>query len=265
MINLEILKSYLVGTPLEGPAKRIRWLIGTPERMRHPDLIDVFLEGDRVDQIIRRLVHDSSNCIDVGCHIGSVLSLITKLAPRGRHMAFEPVPWKAARLAGRFPGVDVKQMAIGDATGEVTFQFDTQRSGYSGFRTSGLSTHMREIIVPCERLDQLVPPERKIDFLKIDVEGAELMVLRGAHKLIERDRPPIVFESASSALKLYGLNPADLYGHLVEENGYELFTPRGLLESDQPLNLEQYDRAHHYPFKAFNFVAMPRPCAQPSA
>jgi FkbM family methyltransferase len=265
MLIKETIISFLVGTPLEGLAKRIRWLISIPNRRRHPELIDVYCEGDRVDQIIRRVVHESSNCIDVGCHVGSVLSLIVRLAPGGRHMALEPVPWKAARLARKFPGVDVKQMALGETTGEVTFQINTESSGYSGFRTSDSSTHIREVTVPCERLDQLVPPERKIDFLKIDVEGAELMVLRGARKLIERDRPTIVFESARSALNLYSLKPSDMYCHLVEENGYELFTPRGLLENDQPLSVEQYDRAHDYPFKAFNFVAIPRSRAWPSA
>jgi FkbM family methyltransferase len=259
MINSDTLKSFLIGTPFEGAAKRIRWLIDAPRRMKHPELSDVYHEGERLDQVIRMLVRESSNCIDVGCHLGSVLSLLVKLAPRGRHMAFEPIPWKANRLANKFPGVDVRQMAVGDSSGEVTFHIDLETSGYSGLRTAvSRIGHTRDLTVPCVRLDELVSSERAIDFIKIDVEGAELLVLRGSREFIRRDRPPIVFESTSSALSLYGLSTSELFNHLVQENDYRVFTPRGFLERAEPLSLEQYDRAHQYPFQAFNFVAVPR-------
>jgi FkbM family methyltransferase len=256
-MNLDAFKSLLVGTLLEQPAKRLRWLMEAPKRARNPELIDILTEGERVDQVIRRLVGESSNCIDVGCHVGSVLSLLVKLAPRGRHMAFEPVPWKARRIARKFPQVEVRQMAVGDTSGEAPFQIDRRKSGYSGFRAAPTSNAF-EITVPCDRLDRVVSPERDVNFVKIDVEGAELLVLRGARELIKRDRPAIIFESAGSPLSMYGLTTSDLYGWFVEENDYELFTPRGFLENSEPLTLERYHRAHQFPFLAFNFVAVPR-------
>lgn len=258
-MNLEIVKSYLVGTSLGDLAKRVRWVMAASRRKRHPELSDIYLEGDRIDRVVGRLINDSSNCIDIGCHIGSMLDLFVKLAPRGHHMAFEPIPWKARRLTRKFPSVAVRQMALGDASGEVSFSIDVGRSGYSGLLSHpSRSAWNREIKVPCERLDRLVPADHKVDLIKVDVEGAELLVFRGAQEILRRDHPPLIFESTEGGLSLYGQSTADLFNLLVGEHDYRLFTPRGFLDAAQPLSLDQYDSAHRYPFKAFNFIAIPR-------
>ncbi len=258
MTNLEILKSHLIGTPFESLAKRIRWAMEAPRRLKHPELMEIYLEDDRLEQVIRRSVSESSNCIDIGCHLGSMLNLLVTLAPRGRHMAFEPIPWKAERLAKKFPTVDVRRVALSDSSGEATFHVSVGKSGFSGLRAHhNGSSRMDEIKTPCERLDQIIPANHKIDFIKVDVEGAELMVFRGARELLQRDRPTLIFESTKSALTIYGLSTRDLFDHLVQENGYKIFSPLGFLESGPSLTYEQYNQAHQFPFKAFNFVAVP--------
>jgi FkbM family methyltransferase len=258
-MKLEIVKSYLVGTRLGDLAKRMRWMMEAPRRKRNPELSDIYLEGDRIDRVVRRLINESSNCIDIGCHIGSMLDQFVKLAPCGRHMAFEPIPWKARRLTRKFPTVDVKQMALSDSSGEVSFLIDLDRSGYSGILSSKSRTaRTREIKVPCERLDRLVSADYKVDLIKIDVEGAETLVFRGARELLHRDRPALIFESTEAGLSMYGLTSTDMFKHLTGEYDYLILTPRGFLEGAHPLNLEEFDSAHRYPFKAFNFIAMPR-------
>jgi FkbM family methyltransferase len=239
-------------------AERVRWIMGAPRRKRHPELSELHAESDRIKQVVRRLVNDSSNCIDVGCHIGSMLDIFVKLAPNGRHMAFEPIPWKAQWLVRKYPRVQVRQMALCDTTGEMEFSIDLAQSGYSGLVTSHARDGRTQVMkVPCEQLDRLVPADHKVDFLKVDVEGAELMVFRGAKELLLRDQPPIIFESTKSNLNMFGQRPADMFDHLVGGHGYSLFTPRGFLEGSPPLDSQQFDSAHSYPFQAFNFIAMP--------
>ena len=111
-MNLEIVKSYLVGTSLGDLAKRLRWVMTAPQRKRHPDCPSSIWRAI-ASTLDGRLIHDRP--------IAST-SAVTRLHPRpvretgtaGHHMAFEPVPWKARRLTRKFPGVAVRQMALGD-------------------------------------------------------------------------------------------------------------------------------------------------------
>jgi FkbM family methyltransferase len=83
------------------------------------------------------------NCIDIGAHLGSVLSIIKELSPRGKHIAIEPVPYKYQWLKQKYPDVEVLQVAVSDTVGEVDFYLQSQRSGFSGLRlhNSGLTAH----------------------------------------------------------------------------------------------------------------------------
>jgi hypothetical protein len=55
--------------------------------------------------LLERELGEDSDCLDVGAHAGSVLRAILRVPPRGRHVAWEPLPGFAARLRAEFPGV----------------------------------------------------------------------------------------------------------------------------------------------------------------
>ncbi|HVK10329.1 MAG TPA: FkbM family methyltransferase, partial [Gemmataceae bacterium] len=114
-------KHLLVRTRLEGLAKSVQHTLAGLKVLRHPGLGEVYREDGRIDRVLRALVRPDSNCIDVGAHLGSTLSTFTRLAPRGRHWAFEPLPQKADWLRRKFPEVEVRQLALSDARGQVTF------------------------------------------------------------------------------------------------------------------------------------------------
>jgi hypothetical protein len=114
-----------------------------------------------------------------------------------------------------------------------------------------------EVHVDCERLDDIAETNRKFAYIKIDVEGAELLVLRGARRMIERDRPMILFESSYDGAPKLGLKRDDLFTLFVDELGYEIFMMRDFLENRAALNLAGFQRAAEYPFQAFNFLAVP--------
>jgi FkbM family methyltransferase len=259
MLSSERIKSLFVRTPFEGVSRRIRWVLEYPDRRKHPELADLYLEESRIELILHKVLREDSNCIDIGCHLGSMLSLILKLSPRGRHMAFEPVPSKAQWLRKKFPEVDVRQMALGDTSAKLTFYHNTSRSGFSSLvRHPCDDDGVEELSIDCEPLDRVVPEGHRVDFMKVDVEGYEPQVFRGAVELLRRSQPILLFESIRSDLPELANKPVDLMEFLCGSLNYSIFTPDGFLKGTEPLTLDQFRAAHEYPFQAINFCAAPR-------
>lgn len=63
----------------------------------------------KIAQVLALIARPNSNCIDVGAHRGAILSHIVRIAPLGRHVAFEPLPRFAASLRRKFPQVAVHE------------------------------------------------------------------------------------------------------------------------------------------------------------
>lgn len=253
------LKRLLVRTPLEPIALRIRALAGLPSRLRHPEMREIYLEDGRISRALRRIVRPDSNCIDIGCHIGSSLSELMRLAPLGRHAAFEPLPQKARWLKSKFPEVEIHEVALSDQPGQASFFEDLSADGYSSLGQPGKSHparehRNREITVTCDTLDRRVDPSRPIHFIKIDIEGAELMALRGGVGLLTRHRPLILFESGPD--QRMGLTHRALFEFFAGQ-GYNIWLLKDYLEDGKPLDCAGFEEAHRYPFKALNYLAVP--------
>ena len=170
-------------------------------------------------EIIDRVLADGGNAIDVGAHAAAILAPIVAASPEGHHMAFEPLPHLADALRSSFPQVEVHQVALSDHTGTVDFHHVVASPEFSGIEKRTLPDEdvaIERIAVELARLDDLVAPERPIAFVKIDVEGAELGVLRGGSEMFRRDRPVTVFEFGLGAADVYGTTPSDIHGFFAE-------------------------------------------------
>jgi FkbM family methyltransferase len=250
-------KHLFVRTPIEGVLKKLQHLSAFWRVVLHPGIKEVYFEGARLDRAMARLVSPTSNCVDVGAHLGSTLSLLVKLAPRGKHMAFEPVARKAGWLREKFPEVDVREVALGNTSGKVTFSENLSRPGFSGLRApTDVKDDVRQVEVEAGRLDDVLPADYRVDFLKVDVEGGELNVLRGAERTLERDRPVILFESGPGGAEKFGVSRGDLFKYLVEGRGYGVYLVKEYLAGGGAINLETFEAAHRYPFRAFNYLAI---------
>jgi FkbM family methyltransferase len=212
------------------------------------------MEEERIQAILRKVIHPESNCVDVGSHYGSTLSRFCDLAPKGRHVAVEAIPSKAKFLRRKFPEVDVFEVALSDHAGSASFYVNVDATGFSGLARHGTGKFER-IDVTCLRLDEVVTKERRFDFLKIDVEGAELFVLRGASKFLTRDRPTILFECGPSGPSVFGYAAGDLYDCLIAD-GYSVFFLKDALGRGLPVTRASFEAALVYPFKAFNWLAV---------
>ena len=184
------------------------------------------------------LLTEDSNCVDVGANEGRFLYHVTQRARRGRHIAWEPVPHLAARLREVFPMVEVHDAAVGDTpAGETSFVVVKDDPAYSGLvaRDYPGDYETEEIRVRVERLDDELPADFIPALIKIDVEGGELGVLRGAAETILRHKPLIVFEHGPGASEYYGTTPEAIHDLVSGDFGMRIFD----MDATGPLSREQ--------------------------
>jgi FkbM family methyltransferase len=172
-----------------------------------------------------------SNCIDVGANDGFFLRQFPRVAPLGRHIAYEPLPELCAELARRFPGIEVRQRALADYEGQSSFVrvLDTDLEAYSGLREQPYpkSVATETITVEVECLDNHLPDGWLPDFMKVDIEGAELLAFQGAIKTLRSAKPLIVFEHGPNASGQYGVGCDDIHSLLCGDVGLRIFDMDG--------------------------------------
>lgn len=208
-------------------------------------------------KIITQVCDAQKTFIDVGAHIGSILVEVKRHNPSVKIIAIEAMPGKVANLRRRVPFVELHNCAVGDACGEVSFFVDTQRSGYSSLaRPVGNDKTKVEIKVSICRLDDLVSAS-DVDAIKIDVEGAELGVLRGAVRLLVRCRPIIMFESGPPTEDGLGYTKESMF-EFLHAMSYAILIPNRLAHNDEGLELAGFIESHLYPRRTTNYFAVPK-------
>jgi FkbM family methyltransferase len=214
-----------------------------------PEQLGALANDQLATRLVTRICEPGRVFVDVGAHIGSVM------AEARRHtfckiVAVEAVAEKASALRHKFPEASVHACAAGEMEGEASFFIDHTASGYSS-----LSSHRKNterITVPVRRLDSLVV-ENDVGVIKIDVEGAELGVLRGAEMLVARCRPILMFESGPEE-RMY--SKADLW-RWFSERAYAVLVPDRVAHNGPGLTLEGFEESHWYPRRATNYFAVP--------
>ena len=222
-----------------GPAARLlrRALGRLSRRLDRPELLAAFYPGARqawreeiaIGAVLASALRNDSIYVDVGTNRGQVLREALRVAPGARHIAFEPIPDLATELAGSFPQVETRRLALGAVAGAADFCYFRKLDGWSGLRRSPEISDTRgdpeQITVQVSTLDLELAGVRP-DVIKIDVEGAELDVLAGGRTVLSEAQPLVVFEHVASAAALYGSSSAALWD-LLSELGYEVFTVTG--------------------------------------
>ncbi|MBL7843761.1 MAG: FkbM family methyltransferase [Cyclobacteriaceae bacterium] len=186
--------------------------------------IRIARDHKRVEKILSSTLKPNSNGIDIGCHEGSFLELFLKYAQHGRHWAFEPLPDYFEQLKTRFKTVSLHNFALSDQEDTTVFYKAVGAEAMSGFQLQHypVSAQVEELHVTTKKLDSVIPENTLIDFIKIDVEGAELQVLKGAVQTIARCRPVIMFEFARVHVEAYGVTSREMFDFFLANN-YKLF------------------------------------------
>ncbi len=204
--------------------------------------------------VLATALRRDGNAVDVGANRGETLDLILAAAPAGRHIAYEPIPDLAQQLAASYPQVEVRNAACSDEAGSAEFTHVLDVPALSGLRQrADLPTEAHEveqITVKLERLDDALPEGYVPSLIKIDVEGAELLVMRGAAETLARHRPFVIFEHGIGGADLYGAKPGELFD-LLTECGLRVFD----LEGNGPYTRDGFEAVFAEPI--WNFLAAP--------
>ncbi|MCL2510885.1 MAG: FkbM family methyltransferase [Bacteroidales bacterium] len=203
------------------------------------------IKYDRLTRkIMKRYLQKDYNCIDVGCHKGEILDLILKYAPAGAHCAFEPIPYLCEELERKYKNrATIFPYALSDNNGETTFQHVRNAPAYSGIKKRRYdipNPEIEEIKVELKTLDELIPSSRKIHFIKIDVEGGEFGVIKGAKNLLKNNRLVVLFECGKGASDYYGTVPVALYNFITDEIGMKIYTLDAYLKNGKSLNVNEF-------------------------
>ncbi len=184
-----------------------------------------FLANEEFDRDLARwlatAVEPGARCMDVGAHIGRFTLLMAALAgPTGSVDAVEPVAENCSLLrrnlaANGITTVTVHEKCGAAQPGEVVMHRGPTSFQWSTTRERGLGS----IRVPALTLDSLREGGKRIDLIKVDVEGTEGTLLEGATTILRVDRPRWVVElhtpHGAPAVRLFrehGYHPTDLAG-----------------------------------------------------
>jgi FkbM family methyltransferase len=182
-------------------------------------------------EFVRRTLRAGDTAIDVGAHIGLfTVQMAAAVGSRGHVHAFEPFDANAELLErsiaeNRFGDrVTFRRAAVGSASGVATLTFpgETLNTGGAYLLRDGTAPLRGNLErqVPVVALDDL-ELARPVRFIKMDVEGAEPQVLRGAERLLREDRPIILSEIHSTQLERASGVTADLFLKQLRALGYQ--------------------------------------------
>ncbi len=198
---------------------------------------------EALSRAIENIVQPGWICADVGANVGVVTELLARLVgPTGSVIAFEAHPDNARTLrkniaaSGYASCVRIENLAISDGTQERLWLYAGRGRSAAEWNIVGHDVEGNrtpaEMEIPATCLDKYFVPSVRLDFIKIDVEGAEAQVLAGMRRVLRDHRPMIALEFHND---LGWAGRTELF-----DAGYELYNTHGT-----PISPEVTERVYH--------------------
>ncbi len=192
--------------------------------------------------LLPHFVSDKSNVIDIGANFAYYTHRLSKMAVYGHVYAFEPIPFTfkvAKKIAAGYSlkNVNLYELGVGNENTQTVFEVPLQSFGaYSAGQAhlsgrnnelEGKNQHYKfesheKITCTIIRLDDFKELRHPVDFIKIDIEGAELFALQGMKKLLQDDQPVILMEINPFFLEGFKIKESDLTT-FMNETGYACY------------------------------------------
>jgi FkbM family methyltransferase len=190
---------------------------------------------------LKSLLIDCSVFFDIGANIGIYTLLASKHIRKGGTVySFEPSDWAYERLMENLQlneskNVEVLKIAVSNFTGSKQF-YICEDDAYNSLISTPMKEVQKVVEVKSISIDDFCIEHKivKIDILKIDVEGADYLVLKGAQNILRSDKPPLIIcEFNRNISEGMTLNKDEFVG-FMKELSYKFFKINGknLFETD---------------------------------
>jgi FkbM family methyltransferase len=196
-------------------------------------------EKEEMDMILN-LIEKNSYFYDIGANIGWYSINIAKKMKNVKVFAFEPIPKTFGYLEKNTALNDIKNINLfnfgfSDEENEFIFYYYPEGSGNASLvNLSGLD-EVEEVLCKVKKLDNFVE-NGPVDFIKCDVEGAELFVLKGGLETIKKFKPIIFVELLRKWAAKFGYHPQDVV-LLLRNLGYSCY----IINREKLVEISQID------------------------
>ena len=180
---------------------------------------------------INAQVKEGMTILDIGSHIGLMAVVFgKKVGNTGKVYAFEPTPSTSRILQetvriNHGNNISVEPYALADQKGKLSFYISNHLADNSNSLVNNHRTDRQEskVEVDVNTVDDFVKERNiaKVDFIKVDVEGAEFKLLKGAQQTIRRDQPLIILAIHPDSIKNFGDSTAEIWD-LLKNLGYRI-------------------------------------------
>lgn len=179
----------------------------------------------------RRFLKFGDHILDVGAHLAVHTKQFAELVgSTGRVLAFEPLEYFCGIITSEMrplPQVEVRQLALSNFIGETSFTVARGTPEESGLKkklhfTNPEIADLTEVSVSVSTIDQEVSNWSRLDYIKLDIEGAELDCIEGGGNTISRFRPIVSFECGHAGYGSYGKTKSDFFAW-AENHGFTIF------------------------------------------
>lgn len=187
-------------------------------------------------EMIFRMIHPGSHIIDIGANIGWYTIHMASMLEKGSIQCFEPVPETHRKLKAnielnKLQNITINNIALSEKKQTLTFYFDPKQSGSSSSQNITENADIEKLELESITFDEYADSRQiaQIDFVKCDVEGAELFVFQGAVKTLEKHKPVVFTELLRKWAAKFGYHPNEIMS-LFHGLGYAAYyTANGAL------------------------------------
>jgi FkbM family methyltransferase len=195
-------------------------------------------------KFLKEVISDGDNCLHIGASDARHSYVMSGLIGKGQVYAFEPSSYSHGHLAlmvklHRLKNVHTYHLAVSDRAGSVCLITPEKSTGHAGrsfaFIAGLESTNIKRTDIDSDKVtkeevtaisvDNFVSENTidNIDFIRCDTEGSEMLILKGARKTLEKNKPSLLVEVHSNALKEVFDSSAKEVSNLLFDLGYHMF------------------------------------------
>lgn len=190
-----------------------------------------------IKEVYTRLLSNGSNALDLGAHTGKhTIPMAQAVGVEGQVFAFEPIQEKFVLLLNNLSkeslfNVGAFNVCCSRSNEVVDFVYLPTDPGKSAIHVRKVleTEGVQKVVRPClaVRLDDFLSNVDRLEFIKMDIEGAEFEAMLGAVDLISRTRPIIHMEIGPPSLEAFGTQPEEIFDFL-SQNRYEMVDVFGI-------------------------------------